>query len=247
MNARSAAPLSTVAVDYSGRICVSVYGRTIGELRNNFRLARGLETGYVELRLDYLPQIPSKLSDVAKFESFEGQIFTFRARSEGGMSRLSTKHRANFLTSLISELVPPIIDLEFSTLEEIPELYDKLRSPNRTSRLLISSHNFQRTEDMTSMENLIVYAVEKYSPDFVKIVRFANEFQDNLTMLSLYRLAQRISPAKLIAFCVGPLGIFSRIACISCGSPFTYASLPGKETAPGQMDAKLVKTLLESW
>ena len=42
---------------FSRRICVSVYGRDLPELRNNVALAQAFNPGYIELRLDYLSSV----------------------------------------------------------------------------------------------------------------------------------------------------------------------------------------------
>jgi len=43
---------------------------------------------------------------------------------------------------------------------------------------------------------------------------------------------------------MGPLGVISRISCELIGSCITYASY-GDKSAPGQLDVRLVKELLE--
>jgi 3-dehydroquinate dehydratase I len=233
---------------FSKRICVSVYGRDLTELRKNVTLAQTFDPGYIELRLDYLSPAPlQKWGQLKKFDSPAAKIFTFRSRREGGAMRISEKVRKQILLEIISEIAPSIIDVEISTLEAFSEIKDSLgRSDSRKTKLIVSSHNFQKTEDMQVLERM-VRAAEQYDPAIIKVVRQANNFEDNLKMLSLYRLSEEIKPARLVAFSMGPLGIFSRVACVSYNSPFTYASLPSRETASGQLDIQSMKTLLDSW
>jgi len=232
---------------FSGKVCVSVYGRTVGELGKNVKQAQVFQPGFVELRLDYITGISDKIDQIGKIRKYPNEIYTFRSRAEGGVSRVSTTSRKGILADIISTISPPLMDMEIKTLDESPEIDDLLKKNNSDINLIVSSHNFQGLESTPQLEDLVLNAARRYSPSFVKIVRTANEFQDNLTMLSLYRLAARIAPARLISFCAGPLGLFSRIACVSCGSPFTFASLPGKSTASGQLDARSMTVLMESW
>ncbi len=233
---------------FSRRICVSVYGRDLPELRNNVALAQAFDPGYIELRLDYLSSVLQGLRQLKKLDYQSTEIFTFRSRREGGAGRVSDEILKQILLEIISEITPSMVDVELSTLEAFSEIPDFLgRSGSRKTKLIASSHNFQKTEDLRVLEETVRAAVEQYHPAIVKVVRQANHFDDNLKMLSLYRLSEEIKPARLVAFCMGALGIFSRVACVSYGSPFTYASLPSRETASGQLDVQSMKVLLDSW
>jgi 3-dehydroquinate dehydratase type I len=233
----------------SDRICVSVYGRTVSELKRAVRSTLAFYPCHVELRLDYLFNFERSLHDVANLGTGPNRILTFRSRREGGVSRVSDFTRKLLLTRIISEISPGMIDVEINTLDEFHEVSDLLKDQriSRKTNLIASSHDFDKTEDSIKLENLVLNAVRRYSPSVVKIVRQANKFEDNFKILSLYRMSEKISPTRLIAFCSGPLGIFSRIVCVSYGSPFTFASLPRRATAQGQLDVKTMKILFDSW
>jgi 3-dehydroquinate dehydratase type I len=49
---------------------------------------------------------------------------------------------------------------------------------------------------------------------------------------------------NVISFCMGELGIFSRIMCVIAGSFLTYASLE-ERTAPGQINIKNMRDFLQ--
>jgi 3-dehydroquinate dehydratase I len=230
----------------STAVCVSIYGRNITELGRNYDLALSLDPGFIELRLDYLRSVKD-VEELKNFLQFPYTIFTFRAPSEGGVSQSTEIDRQLMLSKILSELSPPIVDLEIKTLSNSRnfDLFSKIQRPG--TKLIASTHDLLGFEGPRLLENLIVKTAQTYSPDFIKVVRPAKRFADNLKILSMYNLEEKISPTKLIAFCIGELGTFSRIACCGYGSPFTYASLPGRKTAPGQLDIKSMKTLLESW
>jgi 3-dehydroquinate dehydratase / shikimate dehydrogenase len=229
----------------AGGVCVSVYGSNLVSLIGKLKLARSYDPKLIELRLDYLGPIkPSELQEIKRH--LQGnEIITFRKRAEGGVAKLDRNSFKNILLDIISVCGPPFVDIEISTLESFPILVDSLRKSD--SRLIASSHNFAETEQTSDLRRLVRIAANRYSPHSVKVVRKANEFNDNLRILSLYKIKDKINPSKLVAFCSGSLGLFSRISCVRFGSPFTYASLPDEATAPGQLDAGSMKTLLAGW
>ena len=59
-------------------------------------------------------------------------------------------------------------------------------------------------------------------------------FEDNIIPLRLCKEFSN-STQRLISFCMGSIGIFSRIMCVTVGSFLTYASLEEK-TAPPQIN-----------
>jgi len=229
---------------FDASICISVYGKSIPDLNRNVGRALSFYPGYVELRLDYLRPFPKTVSQFSKLRHCINEILTFRARSEGGVSAISDQTRIQILEEVISKISPPFIDIEAKTLESYPGISIKLQGTR--TKLIASSHDFSRIESTRELERLVFRTVELCSPSIIKIVRNARSFDDNLRILSLYRLLPELKPTRLVAFCTGSLGIFSRIACIGLGSPFSFASLPGKITAPGQLDISSMKAILSS-
>jgi 3-dehydroquinate dehydratase I len=226
-------------------ICVSIYGLELLSLIEKLKLARLYKPTFIELRLDYLSPIKSSILKEIRGHFRGNEIMTFRSRAEGGVAKIDRNTHRNILLDIISICRPAFIDIEISTLESFPMIVESLSNTN--SRLIASSHNFTGTEETSDLVKLVKKSTDHYSPHFVKVVRKANEFSDNLRILSLYKLRDEIRPSKLIAFCSGSLGLFSRISCIEFGSPFTYASLPDERTAPGQLDAGSMKSLLADW
>jgi 3-dehydroquinate dehydratase I len=233
------------SIENSKPFCVSVYGRDLPDLFGRVKLARSYNPKFVELRLDYLASI--KTSDLEEIgRNLTGnEIVTFRKQAEGGVAKIDQRTHEKILHDLISICRPSYIDIEISTLQSLPSLIKVLENSN--SKLIASSHDFTETEVTFDLKRIIIRCALEQSPFLVKVVRQANEFSDNLRILSLYGLSKKISPAYLVAFCSGSIGIFSRIACVNYGSPFTYASLHDKATAPGQLDAGMMKTLLTDW
>ncbi|MFX1452232.1 MAG: type I 3-dehydroquinate dehydratase, partial [Promethearchaeota archaeon] len=101
---------------------------------------------------------------------------------------------------------------------------------------LIKDFNQKLTQDLsldsTSLEE-IVY----------KIIFTAQSFEDNLIPLKVCKEFLN-SKQKVTSFCMGELGIFSRIMCVLTGSFLTYASLEEK-TASGQINIKKMREIYD--
>jgi 3-dehydroquinate dehydratase type I len=69
--------------------------------------------------------------------------------------------------------------------------------------------------------------------------------EDNISLLNLIDRGNNRG-IKVVAFCLGPLGRISRLACLLMGGAFTYAALEsGAEAAPGQLTLTKMRQLLE--
>ncbi len=199
-------------------ICVSI-GRTRHKMMlvEQHALAdRGAQL--VELRLDYLSRLP----DISRFlaDRRNPVVMTCRRQSDRGRWRWDEKQR---LTTLRTAIVAGVdyIDLEDDIAMSIPRFGGTKR--------IVSHHNFDQTP-----ENLeeIHERMTKLDPDIVKIVTMANSPSDSVRMLRLVASAK----VPTVGFCMGELGLISRVLCGKYGSPFTYATFNADRVlAPGQL------------
>ena len=212
------------------------------KLAQKTALARRFQPGFIELRLDYLQKEPDE-REIKKIRSLlKGkEILTIRSKSEGGRYEGSDSERLSLIQRCISELRPKLMDIEASTIMKNSRIM-KLAETEGVA-VIASSHFFGKTPKAPSLERILSKVPRSEALYAVKIAFSARNFADNLTVLSLYNspIVKRIKPTKLIAFCMGDLGIFSRIACLTLGSPLSYASLPGKAIAPGQVDFETMR------
>lgn len=111
-------------------------------------------------------------------------------------------------------------------------------------RILLSHHDFSGTPDQPSLRRLVETMVEK-RPHAVKITSYAQTPEDNLRVLGLIPFGQQLG-VEVLAFCMGPLGRWSRLVCLLLGSPWTYVQLPElAPAAPGQWTAAELRRHLE--
>jgi 3-dehydroquinate dehydratase-1 len=104
---------------------------------------------------------------------------------------------------------------------------------------IVSYHNFEHTPDLSTLRG-IVDSCRSKGADVVKLITTARTASDCARLMSLYE-----DEKSLIAFAMGELGKFTRVACLHLGAPFTYAaSGVGSEAAPGQLEVGKLQQML---
>jgi 3-dehydroquinate dehydratase type I len=145
--------------------------------------------------------------------------------------------RFEILMSAI-KLKTEFVDLEHTIK---PKYKNKLISEAiaNNTKIISSYHNFKGTPKYKELIK-IVRSLNKQS-NITKVACNVNNRDDLLNLLNLYR---DFEPGKLITIGLGKKGIFTRIAGLFLGAPFTYASLTKKlKTAEGQLDYETIKSI----
>ena len=215
------------------KTCVSIGETNPKKLKTS--LKKALEKSDIaEVRFDYLKKsdIPIVLEDIKK--NLSRCVCTLRPKSEGGLFIGKEDERKSILR-LLAEYNPFLLDVEFNTIQKDKKLVRYLKKTK--CRILVSWHDFKKTPSDSQLKNKF-NKMRKFS-NMVKIVTVAKNVSDASRLLSLYSIRSEI---KIIAFCMGDPGKFSRILCLHLGSPFTYVSL-GKAIAPGQFSVDEIKSL----
>jgi len=194
----------------------------------------------IELRLDYLEVMePKKIAKVLE-ELKVPVILTLRSKKDGGKFVSSEEQRLEYLKKLI-QLQPDYVDLEMHIDEE--HLCSLTNQAERKKvKTILSSHLFENTPTTQEMTKRLEFGKE-YGADVVKVVAFARRIGDNDTLLALNKIGQDLG-VETVAFCMGALGLPSRILCIYCGATFTYAALH-EQSAPGQLSAQILRKFYE--
>ena len=199
-------------------ICVSV-----GRGRHRMMIAEMKHLGergvqLVELRLDYIRR-PVNMQRLLA-EKPCNILVSIRRPRDGGRWERSEADRLGLLRTCIAAGVD-YVDLELDVASQIPRFRDTKR--------IISYHNFDETPE--NLEEIRDQMLE-LDPDILKIVTMANSPLDNFKLMRLSRDAK----VPTVAFCMGEMGMPSRILCGKFGSPFTYAAFnTDRQMAPGQL------------
>jgi 3-dehydroquinate dehydratase/shikimate dehydrogenase len=198
------------------RICV-VVGRT----RHRMMLAEAQEAArrgarLIELRLDLIKRPPDFKRLLA--EKPCPFVATVRRSEDGGLWKGTEEARLMLLRQAIVAGFD-WVDLENDVADRIPRFKDVRR--------IISYHNLREVPD--ELEE-IHRRMCNQDADVVKIAVRAQHPLDNVRVLQL--LENPKTPT--VAFCMGDMGLPSRILGAKFGAPFTYAAFTKERTlAPG--------------
>lgn len=200
------------------RVCV-VIGRTRHKMvQIEIQEAAKRGARLIELRLDFLAKAPDFRRLLANKPC--PLVATVRRPADGGRWSGSEAERLMLLRQAVVSGFD-WVDLESDIADEIRRFKDVKR--------IVSYHNLRETP--ANLERIHEHLC-KQDPDVVKIAVTAQRPTDNLRVL---RLIQN-SPKPTVAFCMGDLGVASRILCLKYGAPFTYASFNRERVlAPGMM------------
>jgi 3-dehydroquinate dehydratase/shikimate dehydrogenase len=198
------------------KICV-VIGRTRHKMiQIEIQEAAKRGARLIEVRLDFLAKAP----DFKRLLSAKpcALVATVRRPQDGGRWAGSEDEREMLLRQAIVAGFD-WVDLETDIADEIRRFRDVKR--------IVSYHNLR--EVPADLEQ-IYERMCKQDADVLKIAVSAQQPADNLRVLALIKQSAR----PTIAFCMGDLGVPSRILAGIYGAPFTYAAF-NKERgiAPG--------------
>lgn len=241
------------------RICVAVPIKGSDSEQNKVILKKAVGTypEMIELRLDYIEE-PEKLSQnfIESLLSYIPEnlpvVCTFRALSEGGQANVTEDQRAEILRNILNAN-PKYLDIELNSNDELLREVVSLALSNNV-RLIFSHHDFEKTpsfEDCVEMiksfethlnKDLSIGAVSIRKFPY-KLIFTAKNVSDNLVPIQICQFMNE-KRKRIISFCMGELGMYSRIETIRFGSFFTFASIEEK-TAPGQMSVETLRKFYE--
>lgn len=171
---------------------------------------------FIELRLDFLAKAP----DYKRLLENKPcpMVATVRRPAEGGRWPGTEEARQMLLRQAI------VAGFDWVDLET--DVADTIRRFGKVKRI-VSYHNMREVPaDLEKIHDKMC----RQDADVVKIAVLAHQPADNLRVLNLIKKA----PKPTVAFCMGDLGLPSRILGARYGAPFTYAAF-NKERglAPG--------------
>ena len=111
------------------------------------------------------------------------------------------------------------------------------------AKSIVSNHNFTLTPRLSEITK-IYKRMLSVKGDVCKIITTAKKIDDNLTCLRFVVEASKSN--NVVCFCMGELGVISRVLSPIFGGYFTYASVgKGKESAVGQLTVAETKKIYE--
>jgi 3-dehydroquinate dehydratase-1 len=233
-------------------LCTSIGADTVAELQRRACVALSLGSDMVELRIDKLKKGEWKKEGheregsererdgmveelcTAFSGSAERAVITVRSSGEGGGFHGSEASRLELISRLAHELRPAYVDIELETVRGNRRWADSL--PGRV-KTIVSWHDFVGTPPVDKL--LRKSREQRDLGGVAKLVTTATSFEDNLIALAVCGE----EPGRIVSFCMGGLGIISRVVSMRVGAPLAYASLPNEAVAPGQLSISMMRAL----
>ncbi|MFK7757751.1 MAG: type I 3-dehydroquinate dehydratase [Flavobacteriales bacterium] len=206
------------------KVFVCINGKTLKQCQEQ---AAGKHSA--EFRIDLCPLNPLEIRTL--WDSCEEWILTLR---EDFTKTENWKEVFKF----VLDLNPVYVDIDSELSSEIKNEVSTWVK-NSSADLIFSYHNFQETPEYEELLEKM-NALNNEGADVVKIACMANQEEDNLIVMDLYRKHER-----LVAFCMGEEGRESRVTALFFGEKLTYAA-PSQEyvVAPGQLTYEELAGLL---
>jgi len=239
-------------------ICVPIPVKSVivSEIASTIEKVISLNPDLIELRFDYIPDIQKLTKDfiidiINRIQPKIPVICTLRDSSEGGQTQIDNNERFQIIKRII-ESKPQYLDIEINTEADMLSEITNLAVNDKVS-LIYSFHDFEKTptydEAVKDFEDSLKKLKSKVLIDqniteisIFKQIYTAQSFEDNLVPLKLCK-TKSSNKLKLISFCMGELGLFSRILCNFSNSFLTYSSYSEK-TAPGQIEITKLREIL---
>ncbi len=211
------------------KICVPVIENNLSAFIRQMNNIKGADI--IELRIDYLKDIDEKILEKI-IRSKQGKVIvTCRPKHLGGNFSGSEKQRIKLLKRAIDSGAE-YIDIE---IEAGDAILKEIIMNKKDTKIIISHHDFQKTPGLNKLEK-IYQKINSFKPDIVKIATTAVSINDCFTIFNLQE-----GKSNLAALSMGIKGQLTRILPGKFGSMIAYASIKGKESAPGQLSVKGLK------
>ena len=169
-------------------------------------------------------------------------LFTFRTFPEGGnMEATGEQYKSLTATAITSGLVD-MVDIELSAGEEtVKELISLAKE--RDVKVIMSNHDFYATPSKEEMIGRL-RRMEELGTDIAKIAVMPGCPEDVLALLETTLEANKSLSCPIITMSMKGSGLISRLCGEVFGSCGTFGTA-GAASAPGQIDAGELKTVLE--
>ncbi|WP_445491969.1 type I 3-dehydroquinate dehydratase [Niallia sp. 03133] len=230
------------------KICVSMIGQTLQQLKEEAAYLKKLNVDVIEWRVDYFEQVDdiekilSALSVIRNELADIPLIFTFRSKKEGGEKELDSSLYFSLNKAVCETGKIDIIDIElFNDQKKIQEIVNYAHSKNVA--VIISNHDFDKTP---SKEEIIarLCKAQQLGADLPKIAVMPNSVADVITVLDATNTMKvQYADRPIIVMSMAGKGVVSRMAGEVFGSALTFAAAK-KASAPGQIPVAELKAVL---
>lgn len=230
------------------KICLPIVGQTIEEIRSQTEAIMQNPVDIIEWRADLFAHTTDYSAADNVIQTIRGIIgdtpllYTIRTTKEGGGITLSFEQYAALIRQAAQNPLIDAVDIEIlsGTKSDVTKL---ISSSKQTAVVIASSHDFSRTPSKKELLERLCY-MESCGADICKLAVMPQSAEDVLTLLTATDEARERINRPIITMSMGKLGLISRLCGEVFGSALTFGCV-GQPSAPGQIDAKELKTVLE--
>lgn len=231
------------------KICIPIIGKIKDEILNAAAVIKDTKHDIVEWRVDWFDDVMDldKVFDVLKeLRVILGDtplLFTFRTADEGGERAIDKSAYLKLNIDIISSKLIDLVDVELFSGDDIVKEIAGIAHANNVV-VIASNHDFSKTPDKDEiLERLI--KMQALGADIPKIAVMPTCKRDVITLLAATEeMTTKHNGTPIITMSMGSMGLISRLCGEAFGSSVTFGAV-GESSAPGQMNASDLNTILE--
>ena len=174
-------------------------------------------------------------------------LATFRSKAGGGPGDLSDDAYGALLRTLSTSGLIHAIDVELSRPQQA--ISDAVTIARAAGVAVIgSSHHFDRTPSAAELDEIFAALAGRRS-NVLKVATMPHDISDVWLLLAAARRAQVAHQGQRVSvlpIAMGALGVITRIAGESFGSPATFGAV-GEGSAPGQIEVSALRAQMSAF
>lgn len=230
------------------KICVPIVGKTREEILAAAKNIVPIGADVVEWRVDWyddvfdFPQVEETAKQLRGVLGDMPILFTFRTSKEGGEKAIETPVYVELNQKIAATGYVDLVDIEaFTGDDAVKAVVESVHQHG--VKVVASNHDFHKTPSKSD----IVYRLRKMQDlgaDIPKIAVMPQNKADVITLLSATEeMYNNFADRPIITMSMAGTGVISRLCGEVFGSALTFGAV-GKASAPGQMGAEDLKTVL---
>ncbi|WP_066070083.1 type I 3-dehydroquinate dehydratase [Neobacillus soli] len=230
------------------KICVSMVGETLQQLKEEAEHLKTLDVDIVEWRVDFFEhvenilKVENALVEIRTIVADIPLIFTFRSAEEGGEREISTEYYFKLNKVIAGKGLVDIIDVELFNNEQDVKTLIKWAHEHRVF-VILSNHDFDKTPPKEEIVSRLRKAQE-LGGDLPKIAVMPKSPADVLILLDATNtMNEQYADRPIVTMSMSGKGAISRLAGEVFGSAITFGAAR-KVSAPGQVDVTELRRVL---
>lgn len=239
------------------KICAPIVENTQDEILEMAENLNVREVDIVEWRIDFCEDIEDTekmIQTSSLLRSVLGKkplLVTFRTAEEGGSRKTDFKNYASIITELARSGNVDMADIEMFICDrdlkdgiEENDVISLVNDLKKYVKVIGSYHDFNATPATDEIMDRLSTIIRR-GADIAKMAVMPKSRRDVLRLMGATELMrERVGDIPVITMSMGRIGLVSRIAGESFGSAVTFGCI-GKPSAPGQIDVRELKHILE--